>query len=175
MEFERHDRQEIRRRLDRGTKLLIEAGFPRPRTFVAPYDKFSSDNLAEVVDRFRVVSTGWFESRRMPMAWWPKYLMKKAMRAPHWQIGDTLLLSHPGCLLSCHRPKKTMLETVRKAIRGNQLTVLVTHWWEYFRDQQPDEEFIGQLHETAAYLESEPDIKVISFDDLVNGTARAFN
>jgi len=49
------------------------------------------------------------------------------------------------------------------------LTVLVTHWWEYFRDHRVDEPFIDFLHETASYLATSPDIKVISFADLVNG------
>ena len=165
-EFERNDRSEIRRRLERGTKLLREAGFPRPQTFVAPYDKFSRASLAEAAGRFRIVSSGWYESRRLPICWWPKYFLKKILHAHHWQIGRTLLLSHPGCLLSCHRPRETMLDSVRKAVRSSELTVLVTHWWEYFRDHRPDESFIAQLHETAAYLAGDPAISVISFTEL---------
>jgi len=46
----------------------------------------------------------------------------------------------------------------------------VTHWWEYFRHGQADEPFIEILHETAAYLASQKDIKVISFDDLVDSS-----
>jgi len=41
----------------------------------------------------------------------------------------------------------------------------VTHWWEYFRTGDPDEPFINALHETAKYLASAPDIKVIKFAD----------
>ena len=78
MEFERDDRSEIRRRLERGARLLREAGFPRPQTFVAPYDKFSRVSLAETAGRFRVVSSGWYESRRLPVSWWPKYFLKKS-------------------------------------------------------------------------------------------------
>jgi len=87
---------------------------------------------------------------------------------PHWRIGQTLLLSHPGCLLSCFRPYEKILDSIREQINQQQLTVLVTHWWEYFRKQQPDERFIGLLHETAEYLASEPDIRVISFSDLLD-------
>src|SRR5262249_29491682 len=63
-EFDHGRRLEIARGLDEGTRLLSEAGFTRPQTFVAPYDKLSRPGLEEVARRFRVLSTGWFELRR---------------------------------------------------------------------------------------------------------------
>jgi len=45
--------------------------------------------------------------------------------------------------------------------------VLVTHWWEFFRGGEPDNPFINVLHELATYLSSHPDIRVISFNDVV--------
>lgn len=155
--------------LDQGTRALMEAGFPKPETFVAPYDKFSRAALRETARRFRVVSSGWYELRRLPHIWWPQYAWKKLRATPHWRIGQTLLLSHPGCLLSCFRPYEKILDSIWDQINQHQLTVLVTHWWEYFREQKPDERFIGLLHETAEYLASERDIKVISFSELLNG------
>jgi uncharacterized protein DUF2334 len=168
-EFDRDDRQEICRRLERGTELLRDAGFPHPAAFVAPYDKFSRVSLAETAKRFPVVSSGWYERCRLPISWLPKYVLKKLFRTPHWRMRNVALLSHPGCLLSCHRPRETMLSEVKRAVQRSQLTVLVTHWWEYFRVCQPDEVFIRQLHETAAYLANDPEIRVISFGDLVSG------
>ncbi len=44
--------------------------------------------------------------------------------------------------------------------------MLVTHWWEYFRNGQPDEPLINVLHETATYLSGRRDVKVIPFDEL---------
>ena len=61
-----------------------------------------------------------------------------------------------------------MLESIVQQVNKNHLTVLVTHWWEYFRDRQPDEAFIAFLHETADYLTGHPEVKVISFDDLIS-------
>jgi len=43
--------------------------------------------------------------------------------------------------------------------------VLVTHWWEYFPNFEPDEVLIEKLHRTAAYLADDPEIKVIAFSD----------
>jgi hypothetical protein len=168
-EFDRLAAPEVEHRLEQGTRLLLQAGFPKPQTFVAPYDKLSRASLQAVAQKFPVLSTGWFELRRLPVLWWPKYFAKKIGRHPHWRVGDTTLLSHPGCLLSCHRDYRTMLDEVVGTVNSQKLTVLVTHWWEYFRAGQPDNAFIGFLHETAGYLAGNPDVKVISFSELSKG------
>ena len=118
-------------------------------------------------------STGWFDLKRLPQPWWARYALKKVSHRPHWHVNGTLLLSHPGCLLSCHRPRESMLNAIKDAVCQQQLTVLVTHWWEYFPDGEPDESFIRVLHETAAWLGDQPDIRVIAFDDLVDNDAIA--
>src|SRR5436190_3323685 len=57
LEFDGVDRAIVSDWLDQGTSLLLEAGFARPKTFVAPYDKFSRAALRETAHRFRVVSS----------------------------------------------------------------------------------------------------------------------
>ncbi|HEX4262905.1 MAG TPA: DUF2334 domain-containing protein [Verrucomicrobiae bacterium] len=171
-EFELESSLEISARLERGTQLLTEAGFPRPVTFVAPHDKISRASYREVAKRFRVISSGWFELRRLPLTWWPKYLAKKTRHAAHWRAGGTVLLSHPGCLLSARRNFDSMLHEIIRSIHSRQTTVLVTHWWEYFSEGRPNETFIKRLHETADYLASQPDIQVISFTDVAEGRAQ---
>jgi hypothetical protein len=167
-EFDRKSPSDIAARLEHGTKLLTAAGFPRPVTFVAPHDKLSRASYREVAQRFQVISSGWFELERLPMAWWPKYAAKKARHNPHWQVNGTLLLSHPGCLLSAQRDFSSMLNEIIRSVNSRQVTVLVTHWWEYFANGQPNEAFIRVLHQTADYLASDPDLKVISFTELAN-------
>ena len=166
-EFDDKDPSAIRKKLERGTQLLADAGFSSPRTFVAPHDKFSRAGLKETARRFEVISTGWFELGRLPVLWWPAYFAKRLRRQEHWRIGRTRLLTHPGCLLSCHRHYGSMLERVQRCVESRSLTVLVTHWWEYFRNGKPDEEFISILHGVADYLAANSNIRVISFDDLV--------
>lgn len=166
LEFEASDRAEVSRRLDRGQQRLREASLGRPSTFVAPYDRISSVSLEEITRRFQIVSTGWFELQRVPRTWWPRYAWKKLRGHAHWRVNRSYLLSHPGCLLSCHHPYEAMLATIRAAISSHTVTVLVTHWWEYFRDGKPDDAFIDVLHQTAAMLSHRPDVKVISFEDL---------
>ena len=170
-EFDSNDRAEVQRRFEQGTRILLDAGFPQPRAFVAPYDKFSRTSLALATSRFEVISSGWFEHRRLPLPWWPRYLLKKIARVPHWRIRGATLLTHPGCLLSCYRCYETILDEVKRAVQ-QQFTVLVTHWWEYFRNGTPDEEFIGILHQVADWLAAQQDIRVISFDDIASHPRR---
>ncbi len=165
-EFDSASSRDVASRLDSGATLLDAAGFGRTATFVAPYDQFSRAALKQVAGRFRVFSTGWFDLRRVPPEWWPRYLFKKMRRRPHWRMGNTLLLSHPGCLLSRNRPTGGILSSIKQAVARQPLTVLVTHWWEYFREETPDDSLVGVLHETALWLASQDDVKVIGFDDL---------
>jgi hypothetical protein len=168
-EFDRELPAEISTRLEHGLKLLTDAGFPRPVTFVAPHDKLSRASYREVSKRFAAISSGWFELQRLPMTWWPQYLAKKTRHAAHWRAGGALLLSHPGCLLSAQRDFGSMLDKIAHTITDRKVTVLVTHWWEYFPNGKPNENFIRVLHQTADYLASQSDIKVISFAELVKG------
>ena len=162
-EFDRDDRGEVVRRLERGRLRLREAGFENVTTFVAPHDRISRVAYEEVARRFRVISTGWFEMRRLPVAWRLRFLRKKLSGRPHWRVDQTELLSHPGCLLSYQRPPETILPAIKHTIQRQKVTVLVTHWWEYFRDGAPNEAFIRVLHQTAEYLASDPELVVIPF------------
>jgi hypothetical protein len=165
-EFAIDNEEEILRRLNEGTRHLADAGFSPPKTFVAPHDKFSRVAFRKSAEHFPVISTGWFELARLPHAWWPNYLLKRVRKAPHWHAGKTLLLSHPGCLLSRFRPRHQILDQIKTAIAHSPLTVLVTHWWEYFPEGKPDADFIAVLRQTADYLANEPQLQVVAFDDL---------
>lgn len=165
-EFDHPDRAEVVRRLERGALRLREAGFGEARAFVAPHDKFSRVAYEEVARRFPVVSAGWFEWRRMPRAWRMRYLFRKLLGRAHWRAGGALLLSHPGCILSYTRPVETILPAIQAAIERQRVTVLVTHWWEYFRGGSADEPLIRALHRTAEFLAQREDVRVITFSAL---------
>ncbi|MBI2512577.1 MAG: DUF2334 domain-containing protein [Opitutae bacterium] len=168
-EFAISDAREIAQRFERGAQRFVEAGFAAPVTFVAPHDRFSPASLAAAAERFAVVSSGWFELRRLPPTWWPRYAMKKFLKQPHWRVGETVLLSHPGCLLSYQRPMETMLANLQRAATSQRLTVLVTHWWEYFHDGVENEAFVGVLHALAEWLaemERRGEVRVVPFSAL---------
>jgi hypothetical protein len=168
-EFGGSDRRELARRLDRGERRLREAGFMKLDAFVAPYDRMSRAAFIEVAARFDVISTGWFEIQRVPLRWWAPYAFKKLRRRQHWRAGGKYLLSHPGCLLSFHKPRSTMLDSVSRTVNGASLTVLVSHWWEFFRLGVPDDELIGVMHAVADGLASRDDVRVVTFGDVANG------
>jgi hypothetical protein len=168
-EFDHQNRADIARRLDQGTRCLLEAGFQKPRAFVAPYDRLTPVSYNEISARFDVISTGWFELRRLPRRWWPKFVLRKLRKRPHWRVGKTVLLSHPGCHLSYHRPYDRMLDEIKASVSRRQLTVLVTHWWEFYRTGEPDRPFIDVLHATADYLARDPELRVVSFEDVAKG------
>lgn len=168
-EFDIDDSADIARRLDLGIEHLAVAGFPRATTFVAPYDLITRQSYAELAKRFKVISTGWFQLNRTPLAWWPRFFLRKIQRKNHWRPNEVTLLSHPGCLLSYHRAPETILPAIEEQIASRGLTVLVTHWWEFFRDGEPDHRFIGALHDTARYLASDTEVNVVSFDDVAAG------
>jgi hypothetical protein len=170
-EFGVEDAEQICRRISEGRRHLAEAGLGTPRTFVAPHDRFSRAAFRICSKQFRIISTGWFELGRLPHEWWPKYFMKKVRKTPHWRVAKALLLSHPGCLLSRFRPRHQILDQVKAAIANSPLTVLVTHWWEYFPDGKPDQEFIAVLHQVAAYLADRSDIQVSAFEELLTPDA----
>lgn len=169
-EFVRLSEAEVGRRLDAGAAAFREAGVAVPETFVAPYDQYDPRSLRVLSRRFQVFSTGWFNVGRLPWSWWPAYWRKRQRGDAHWQRDGLRLLSHPGCLLSYHRDYGRMLANVQAAVRQRRVTVLVTHWWEYYRDGRPDDAFIAVLHAVADFLKQEPDVKVIAFSELAAGT-----
>jgi len=59
-----------------------------------------------------------------------------------------------------------MMNEIVRQISSRKVTVLVTHWWEYFRNGKVDDRFISVLHETASYFAQHPEFKVISFAEL---------
>jgi Uncharacterized protein conserved in bacteria (DUF2334) len=165
LEFASRDRADLARRLDAGRRCFEDAGVKPPGTFVAPYDQLSREAFHEIAARFHTLSTGWFELRKLPPAWWPRYVVKKFRHVPHWRAGGLRLMSHPGCLLSHKHPFDTMLDRVKSAVRENEVTVLVTHWWEYFHGGAANEAYIAVLHALAEWLAERRDVRVVGFED----------
>ncbi|MEW6160136.1 MAG: DUF2334 domain-containing protein [Verrucomicrobiota bacterium] len=168
-EFDHNDEADLDRRFEEGRRHLCQAGFSPPETFVAPYDLMTRKSMAHAAKRYRVISTSWFDRRRLPRSWWPRYFWKKIAGEPHWRMNGTILLSHPRCFLSCHRSCDTMLDEIKASIRERKLTVLVTHWWEFFPGGEPNARFVRVLHELAEYLASASEIRVVRFADVAKG------
>lgn len=164
-EFDEPDSTKVARWLDRGTRCLLDASFPKPKTFVAPQDTLSRPAFREVVRRFRHYSTGWFQRSRLPIEVWPQWLCSRLSGAPDvWKVGGLTLFSHPGCLLSCNRPVDGMASVIIDRIRAHVCTVVVLHHWEYWRNGVADRVRLDVLGELAEFLEKSREVEVVTFD-----------
>jgi hypothetical protein len=100
-------------------------------------------------------------------------MMTKGVVRRFPSLTSSFLLQKGGILPPAFARSSPIFETDvdrQECVLSRRLTVLVTHWWEYFTDGQPDEPFIEVLHETGNWLAKQPDVKVISFDDVAQGT-----
>jgi Uncharacterized protein conserved in bacteria (DUF2334) len=168
-EFNMADPKEIARRLDGGLDYFREAGFARPRAFIAPHDVISRPALYQIAKRFPIISKNWYELSGVPLSWWPSYLMKKFNKTEHWTVGHTLLLGRPKPYLADdYESFDHLLEDIKKVISTRRVTVLITHWWSFFKNQERGDRLKRVLHQAADYFVSDPNIKVISFGDLID-------
>jgi hypothetical protein len=158
---------ETAQRLDRGLTMFEAAGLGRPSAFVAPQDQLSRSSLYEVTKRFGVLSTQFLGFKNLPPRYWPAHLVSKKLHSRrHLRLGRAIALTHPGCILSYNKSPNGMLERVLQAIRPHDVTVVVTHHWEYFRaDGSMNEPFVAVLHALAAYLAEAHDVRVVRIED----------
>jgi hypothetical protein len=171
-EFLIDDKDEIIRRLNLGLKCFEEAGLVRPKAFVAPQDKLSATAIQEISKRYTIISTGWFQRSRLPLIWWPRYMLSKWRHEDHWRKGNCFLLSHPtSSLTRLYRPE-FVLEMIKKRISEHELTILNTHWWEFFPNWQPDQPFIDVLHSLADFFYQNKEVRLIGFDQLLDGSVQ---
>lgn len=164
-EFERDDADDLRARIDLGKERLREAGFQDPTTFVAPQDKMSRVAMREVTKQFPIISTGWYDLGKVPRRLWAPYLLSKKVRhASHFRTGRNTFFTHPGCILSYQRDPSTIVPTLRAQVLSRDVTVIVSHHWEYFRGGAPNAPYIDALRSFGDWLASQKDIRVVTFD-----------
>jgi Uncharacterized protein conserved in bacteria (DUF2334) len=166
-EFNRDEPTDIAQRLERGLAIFRAAGLGRPAAFVAPQDQFSRTSVREAMKRFRVLSMQYLSRRQLPRRYWPSYLARKVFSSRrHFRLGRAIALTHPGCLLSRDKPIPGMLEKLIQNLRPNEVTVIVSHHWEYFRaDGSKNQPFVDVLHAFAHHLANDQDIRVIRMDE----------
>jgi len=166
-EFNRENTSDIRRRLDHGLNLFASAGLGRPDAFVAPQDQCSRFAVVEIAKRFRVFSTQYLNRYRLPHRYWPRYFWRKRSKClRHFRLGNSTVLTHPGCLLSCAKSPTGMLEKLRQSLQDNDVTVIVSHHWEYFfPNGTMNTKLVDVLHAFAHYLATSPDVRVIRMSE----------
>lgn len=170
-EFLGNSRQEHISRIEEGRTLMLEAGFRAPNVFVAPSRKISRVAFEELLNAFQLISSSGYERSHVPYSYWMHYAYKKLMRLEHWKVGDTTLITGVGhYYFSQASSSSEILELLKRTIASRRLSVINSHWWEYFKEGKPNHQLIDTLHRFADYLAENPSIKVIVFSNLLDGT-----
>ena len=133
-EFESEDKKVIETKLTEGINFFEEAFGIIPETFVAPQDKYSRMALALIRSRFKTLSLGWVDSSRIPFLLYCRYLQMKLMRRNYICDGSFLITEHPGCMFSRFGDINEMNRKLDEYIAVHQMTVIVTHHWEFFEN-----------------------------------------
>jgi hypothetical protein len=133
-EFESEDKNTIQDKLIKGMNIFENAFGAIPETFVAPQDKYSKTAFAQIRSRFKTLSLGWVDSSRIPFALYYRYLQMKLMRRNYICDGKFLIAEHPGCMFSKFMDINEMSKRLDEYIAGHQITVIVTHHWEFFEN-----------------------------------------
>jgi Uncharacterized protein conserved in bacteria (DUF2334) len=166
-EFNCDNPKDVGLRLDQSLCLFGAAALGRPETFVAPQDQFSKAALVEILKRFRVFSTQYLNRHRLPYRYWPTYFCGKQLKSHrHLRLGASTILTHPGCLLSGAKSPVGMLENIQQSLRDGDVTVIVSHHWEYFfPNGTMNAALVEVLHAFADYLATAPDVRVIRMSE----------
>lgn len=166
-EFNRDEPEDIARRLDNGLALFKSAGLGRPEAFVAPQDQCSRAAVIEIMKRFRILSLQYLNRHRLPLRYWPTYFrQKKSQSRRHFRLGTSIILSHPGCLLSRDKATRGMLDRLLQSLRDDDVTVIVSHHWEFFYPNDTvNVALIEVLHAFAEYLGTASDVRVIRMEE----------
>lgn len=158
-EFDMQDRAQVIQCIETGFKHFLEAGLQKPTAFVAPYEAISKVAFSELVKQFATLSSNWYSLKKVPYAFWPALTLKKLSGNQHWRAAHCLCLSRPQQFFSSI---PYTLDEIIEYIENNQLTILLTHWWEFFDNEGARKKAL--LHELARYLAASPTIKVVTLN-----------
>jgi Uncharacterized protein conserved in bacteria (DUF2334) len=167
-EFFRDEASDIASRLEQGLAHFRAANLGWPRVFVAPQDRLTRASFREVMKRFSILSTRSLSLDILPRRYWPTYLRSRAFgRNKHIHNGSSTVLTHPGCILSNTKPLDGMLDRLLRIIHAQDVTVVVSHHWEYFdHDGLMNESFVAVLHAFAEYLSKAHEVRVVRMDEM---------
>jgi hypothetical protein len=166
-EFDISDGAKISAMISEGGRVIEKAFGVRPAFFVAPWDSISRAAFAALARSFEGISTGWLSKDSVPLAWLPKLLVKKLKHRNYIFAGGTLVLEHPGCILSQFTPVEAIRERVMAYLADHDVAVLTTHHWEYFgEDGAPNEPLLAAYHALVAELSERRDIRFATFPDI---------
>jgi hypothetical protein len=166
-EFEIQDAREIEKMIRDGAQIMEKAFGARPAFFVAPWNRISRAAFPALAANFDGISAGWLSKDSVPLSWLPKLLIMKLKRRNYIFAGKTLVLENPGCILSKFTPVEAIRGQVMAHIERHEVTVLVTHHWEYFNDDGSlDGKFLAAYHALIAEINAQKDVRLASLSEI---------
>ncbi len=166
-EFAISDTKKLSEMVRDGARTIEKAFGARPDFFVAPWDKISRTAYPVLASRFKGISTGWLGKADVPLAWLPKLLIKKLQNRNYIFAENTIILEHPGCILSRFNPPEEITGRIMAYVDTHDVAVLVTHHWEYYgEDGTVNNPFLAAYHETIAELSKREGVRIVSFHEM---------
>ncbi|MGF1464947.1 MAG: DUF2334 domain-containing protein [Sandaracinaceae bacterium] len=140
-------------RLDRGRRLLEEAGL-FAQAFAAPQDAYRRPSFRAVQARYDTIVCGFYGWRWFDPWHWAA--VRQAPRRPR-RIGQATLLTHRG------EPDLRDPDAVVASLPEDEPTGLVVHHWSFFDEAgRPDAARVAALRLLLARLVEGDDVRVIS-------------
>lgn len=168
-EFRINDEEEIQRRANLGSALLVECFHSKPSFFVPPFNNASPETINFLKSRYKGLSIGKLHPTRLPTKFWGAYMKKTLASRNYIFYNDLLIIEHSGSLLNRFNTPDSILSKVRKKIETKDIVILVNHHWEYFFDwSQLDQSFFGAWQQVIEYLLQKDDLHFLTFSELYN-------
>ena len=165
-EFEIEDESVIEEKLNKGSKIFELAFKKKPKTFVAPQDKFSLKSFLAIQQRFETFSLGWIDKTKIPKSFLFKYYLMKLWNNNYIFKDNFLVLQHPGCQFSKFKEINKSSSILDKYLLSHKITVIVVHNWEFFNGKNLSRELHSAFKNRILSLWENEDFRFIKFSEL---------
>ncbi|HEY2512367.1 MAG TPA: DUF2334 domain-containing protein [Polyangiaceae bacterium] len=128
---------EARARLDEAKRIFAASLGRIPVGFVAPWDALSAGSIEAAAERFEVVSTGWVDRSRLPIAAWPSHMLERWARREVLRVGSSWVLRHRGGKVSADIDPERVPPIVDELCTGADVGVIVLHHWMFWENGEP--------------------------------------
>ncbi len=165
-EFKIEEESIIDEKLNRSSEIFELTFEKKPKTFVAPQDKYSIKSLVAIQKRFDIFSLGWIDKTNIPKSFLLNYYLMKLCRKNYILKGEFLILQHPGCQFSKFKEINKSSSILERYLNSNKITVIVVHHWEFFKDKKLNQELYMAFKNRILSLWENDNYKFINFSKL---------
>jgi len=167
-EFENNDKDVIIDKLTKGREIFKRAFGQTPATFVAPQDKYSPTAFQIIKENFEIFSLGWIDKTRIDTKLKAKYYWMKLTKNNYIKEGNMAIFEHPGCLFSKFKSTEETMKQLDHYIAQHKVTIIVTHHWEFYEDDKPNQKLIDAFVSKIKALHQSNKYQFITFSQLAH-------